>query len=150
ASVPVTDFDISASPSTNTVPAGNTATYQITIAPLPTYTNSISLTCSAGLPAAGARCDFSTTPVTITNNSPVSSTLTISTTARPVPTTLLRRTEKILFAAFLPLGGFSLLSLGFVRISRRKRRMLMGTLLLGLFLMIGLQVACGGSNSTPP
>src|SRR5262249_28070564 len=94
--------------------------------------------------------DFSTTPVTITNNSPVSSTLTISTTARPVPTTLLRRTEKILFAAFLPLGGFSLLSLGFVRISRRKRRMLMGTLLLGVFLMIGLQVACGGSNSTPP
>jgi len=149
-SVPVTDFSVSASPSTNTVVAGNTATYQVTVSPLPTYTNSIALSCSAGLPTTGARCDFSTASVTITNSSPVSSTLTISTTARPVPTTALRRTGEVLFAAILPVGGFTLLGLGFGGMSRRKKRFVMGLMLVVLLSMIGLQLACGGSSSKPP
>ena len=147
ASIPVTDFSIAVTPSPVTVQAGVSATYQVQVSPVPTFPNSISLTCS-GLPA-GAACTFSTTPVTITNNSPSTSTLTISTTARPVgsATTSLFKGSRVWYAVFLPISGLAFA--GFGAKSRRKRVLMV--LLLGVVLCgIVTLAACGGGGKSSP
>src|SRR5262249_10261940 len=88
-SVTVTDFGVATSPASATVTAGQPASYTVTVSPLPTYSESISLACSSGLPT-GATCAFSTTPVTIPNTSAVTSSLVINTTARVTTTTQLK------------------------------------------------------------
>ena len=143
-SVPVTDFAVAVTPSTQTVQAGNSASYQVQVSPVPTFGNSIALT-SSGLPA-GAGFTFSTTPVTIANNSPASSTLTITTTARPV-TTSLWPGSRVWYAAFLPVSGLAFLGLG---VGTRRKRLMTALLLCvglgGVFFM----VACGSSNKATP
>jgi uncharacterized protein DUF11/beta-propeller repeat-containing protein len=144
-SVPVTDFSVTPNPSTQTVVAGNSATYQVEVTPLPTYGNKVSLSCSAGLPQ-GTACNFSTNPVSLPSTTPVSSTLTITTTARPVTTSSLRSGSGLWYALLLPVAGLALVGLG----AGRQHRKLMG-LLLGLVLGgVLFQAACGGGTSTPP
>jgi hypothetical protein len=145
-SVPVDDFSVSVTPNTNTVTAGNSATYQVQVAPIPTYPNSVSLSCSSGLPA-NSRCDFSTTSVTLPSTSPVSSTLTISTGARPVTTTWLYHGSGLVYAVLLPVSGLTLIGAG---VSSRRRKWLMGICLLVVLGTIGLSAGCGSSSSTPP
>lgn len=145
-SVPVDDFSVSVTPNTNTVTAGNSATYQVQVAPIPTYPNSVSLSCSSGLPA-NSRCDFSTTSVTLPSTSPVSSTLTISTGARPVTTTWLHHGSGLVYAVLLPVSGLTLIGAG---VSSRRRKWLMGICLLVVLGTIGLSAGCGSSSSTPP
>jgi hypothetical protein len=145
ASIPVTDFSVTPNPSTQTVVAGNSATYQVQVTPLPTYSNNVSLACSSGLPQ-GTNCHFSTNPVSLPSTSPVSSTLTISTTARPVTTSTLGSGSSLWYALLLPVSGFAFLGAG----ASRQRKKLMG-LLLGVVLTGGLfQVACGGGSSAQP
>jgi uncharacterized repeat protein (TIGR01451 family) len=146
-SVTVTDFSVTTQPNSATVTAGSPATFQVTVVPLPTYPESVSLTCSSGLPT-GASCGFSTTPVTITDTSPVSSTLVLNTTQRVTTVTDLRMPGGPLYATWLPVSGLALLGLGFGAKDRRKRRVLMGLLLalvLGSFIMLP---ACSSSTST--
>jgi len=150
ANVQVLDFTISATGSPATVPAGTSALYQIQVGPAGSqaFTNSVSLACSAGLPQ-GTSCTFSTNPLTMTNPSPVSSLLTISTTARPVTTTLLHPGSLFCYAAFLPISGLTFLGLGMARTARTRRSMLgllLGTLIIGALF----QVACGGRSQTTP
>ena len=145
APVQVTDYTVAVSPATQTVQAGNSTTYQVQISPVPSFPNSVALTCSSGLPA-GAACTFSTTPVTISNNSPASSTLTITTTARPV-TTSLWRSSRVWYAAFFPISGLAFLGAGFG--SRKKR---MGVIVLLVLALSGVvfSVACGSSKKATP
>lgn len=143
--VPVTDYAVAVTPATQTVQAGNSTTYQVQISPVPSFPNSVALTCSAGLPA-GAACTFSTTPVTLSNNSPASSTLTITTTARPV-TTALWHGSRIWYAMFLPVSGLAFLGFGF---GGRKKRVLGGLLLLLGLCGIVFMLACGSSRKSTP
>ena len=144
ASATVTDFAVGVSPSTNAVLAGNSATYQVQVG-VPAgqtnfFPNSIALSCSAGVPT-GAACAFST--------SPVSSTLTITTTARPVPTAEIRNV-RFWYAAVLPVTGLTFLGIG-AGASRKKRWLLA---LLGMlpFALASFQLACssGSGSATPP
>jgi uncharacterized repeat protein (TIGR01451 family) len=139
----VTDFRIDVSPSTATVVAGNTATYTATVTPLPTYSGSVALSCSSGLPAA-ATCTITSSPVTIPNASPVTAQLAIATTARPV-TTSQSQFGGFIYALWLPIGGFALMGSGM-----RRRRWLAGLFLLALVAFVGLQLGCGSSGTTPP
>ncbi len=70
--VTVNTFRVAGTPPSVTVVAGQPASYQITITPQQTYSASISLTCSAGLPGGSPAptCSFSTTPVTLQGTSP--------------------------------------------------------------------------------
>jgi hypothetical protein len=147
-SVQVTDFTISASGSPVTVPAGISATYNIQVGPAGTqaFTNNVSLACSSGLPQ-GTNCTFSTNPLTMTNTSPVSSLLTISTTARPVTTTSIPLGSPLLYAILLPISGVVFLGPG----NHSARRRWIIALLLGM-LVAGMifQTACGGGTKASP
>lgn len=148
--VPVDDFNISVAPAALTVTAGQQppATFQVTVTPLPKYPNTVSLSCSSGVPSS-ASCSFSTTSVTMSNTSPASSTLTISTQARPVTTTSLRHGSGLWYAVLLPVSGFTLLGVR-VGSNSRRRKWLLGLCLVTLVGMVVFQSACGSSSSTPP
>jgi uncharacterized repeat protein (TIGR01451 family) len=146
ASVPVTDFTIGANPTTVTVVAGTSAVYNIQTgaAGSQAFTNSVSLSCSAGLPQ-GASCAFSTNPLTMTNTSPVSSQLTISTTARPVTTTSLPSGSLLWYAAVLPISGLALWG----RTGAGRHRVVL-LALAALSAGVLFQVACGSGVKTTP
>jgi uncharacterized repeat protein (TIGR01451 family) len=151
--VTVTDFSLTVSPNTATVPApgGGSATYQITVTPVPSFPNSVSLSCSAGLPA-GATCAFSTNPLafsTSNSSSPLTSTLTITTAARPVATTARRQSSGMWYAAFLPLAGLAFIGLAAGNRAGRNRWMTLAFFAV-LFSGTFFQIACGGNSSSPP
>jgi uncharacterized repeat protein (TIGR01451 family) len=149
-SVQVQDFSLGVSPQAQTTVAGQQppVQYEVTVTPLPKYPNPVSLSCSSGLPS-GASCSFSTTSVTLPNTSPASSTLKISTTARPVTTTSLRPRSGLFYAMLLPISGFALIGVG-VGTSSRRRKWLLGMCLVTVLGTMMFQAACGGSNSSTP
>ncbi|HLK34603.1 MAG TPA: hypothetical protein VKT29_16025, partial [Terriglobales bacterium] len=107
-----------------------------------------SLKCSGGVPTA-AMCAFSTNPVT-PNATPVTSSLTISTTAPPPGTTatLLHRNLRWMYAVMLPFGG--MVFWGFAGGENRRRKRLAGLIVLAMILGLTLlQAACGSSSSKP-
>jgi uncharacterized repeat protein (TIGR01451 family) len=138
----VTDFRVDVSPSTATVVAGHTATYTITVTPLPTYSGSVALSCSSGLPT-GAACTITSSPVTLPNTSPVTAQLAISTTSRPINTAQLKL-NSLIYALWLPIGGIALLGRG----GRRRWLTFLGIMILAA--LIALQFGCGSSGTTPP
>ncbi|HEU5336411.1 MAG TPA: DUF11 domain-containing protein, partial [Terriglobales bacterium] len=151
ASTTVNDFAVSPSPGTATTPAGQAATYTITVSPIPqgaVFPNGVSLKCSAGLPKA-TTCDFSTNPV-VPGATPVTSSMVLSTTALPpgTPTAFLFRPNlRRMYAIMLPLGGVAFLGLSLGGDGRRRKR-LAGLLLLGFVLAVmALQPACSSSKS---
>ena len=153
ATVAVTDFAVSVAPSSATVVAGQPASFTVTATPQPTYSASISLGCSAGLPT-GATCAFTTTPVTTTNSSAASTALVINTTARVTTTTELWHGTGPGYGTWLPIAGLALFGItvgGKSKLggegSRRRRALggLMLTLLLALLLFLP---SCSSSKST--
>jgi hypothetical protein len=85
----IAPYTISASPSTLSVPAGQTATSTITITPVGSFTGTVNFNsttsppggCTSGVPA-GAVCSFSQGgSVSLSNSSPQTITLTITTAA---------------------------------------------------------------------
>jgi uncharacterized repeat protein (TIGR01451 family) len=146
-SVPVSDYAIAAAPPTATVAAGQAASYTVTVSPVPTgagFINPVSLTCSAGLPQ-GVNCRFSTNPV-VPNGTPVTSSLTVTTVARPVTTAATMPLGLRLYPMLLPVGGFAFVLVG----SRRRRRMVVlatFSVALGAFM---LQAGCGSSHKVTP
>jgi uncharacterized repeat protein (TIGR01451 family) len=149
--VTVNDFTLGVSPTSTTLTAGDTATYQVTLG-IPAgqsgaFSNQVSLSCSAGVPTAAA-CTFSTNPLTMSNASPVSSTLTITTTARPVTTTSLPTLHRW-YVSFLPITGLTLLGISIGGV--RRRRFAVVAFAVVLFGLCGLQLACNnGSGTTQP
>jgi hypothetical protein len=145
----MSDYSMAVNPPNGSVPvAGATAVYQVQLTPHPVYSHAVSLGCS-GLPT-GAACNFSTQSVSLLG--PGSSTLNITTTARPVTTpaaSLLTRHSRHFYAIWLAVPGLTLLGVG-VGGGRRRRRMvgiLMGCALVALLL---LQPACSSTATQPP
>jgi hypothetical protein len=132
-----------------TVTAGSAATYDLSLAGTNLYNGTITFACT-GLPAKAA-CVFSPTSVVAQGNLPLSTTLTISTTAattalvapvRPnanpgAPTFLASSLGLGLFGLVLASGGKN----------RRKRQM---AILLGIMLLVMMITLVGcDSDSTP-
>jgi hypothetical protein len=142
--VSAAEFTLSSTPTTMTIPAGQTGTFTLTATPQGSFGSPISFVCN-GLPAM-ANCAFS--PATITpDTKPASTTLTITTTARTtallVPPLNRRSTPLPLYAVWLAVPGI------LVGMATRKRRKLASYCLL--FLVAGgclLQVACGGGSGS--
>jgi uncharacterized repeat protein (TIGR01451 family) len=152
ASASVNDFFVTVSPNLASAPAGQAATYTVTVGPVPAgaaFPNGVSLKCSGGLPTAST-CNFSTNPVT-PNVSPVTSSLTIATTALPPGATigfLAPRSLRRMYAIVLPLGGMVFLGFSLGGDARRRKRLAALAVLL-LLALVGLQLACSSSKSTP-
>lgn len=149
------DFSIVASPSTATVKAGGSATFSFTVTPVNGFNQTVNFSC-AGLPAL-AECSFA--PPSLTpNGSPVTSTLTVTTTApsvafAPAPhTPSVPRTNLPLYASLFG-TTVGLAGLAFGR--RRKESPKLVRLWLGLagLCTLAILTSCGGgggSVSPPP
>lgn len=149
ASTTVNDFAVSAAPASVSVTAGASASYTVTITPSPTFPNSISLSCSSGLPAEST-CKFSTNPLPNANNGPATSALSIATTIRPI-TGQLGRGSLTFYAMLLPIGGLVVVGVGARGGKSRWRRVLGGLLTSIVLTLIVFQAACGSSsNATTP
>ena len=151
ASATVADFSISVAPPSVSVPAGTPATYQVTATPTGAFPNSVSLSCTSGLPTATA-CAFTNNPIPNLNSGPQSRALNINTTARPNPTAGLApggASRAPLYASWLPVCGIALLGLRVGRTRSRRRLILSAVLLAGFFALILFQAGCGGSSTTP-
>jgi len=144
----MSDFSISVSPANVAIPqAGDTATYQVQLTPIPVYPASISLSVS-GLPT-GATASFTSPTVTLPSTSPGTSTLNISTTARPITTATASAAGRAFYAIWLALPGLAWLGMGMK--SGRRRRHVTGMLLLcAVFSLSLLLPACSHTSTQPP
>lgn len=145
------DFSLSSAPTSSTLKAGKTATYQLTVSPLGgTFTNTISLSCS-GAPAQAA-CSISPGAVTPNGNA-ATATLTITTTASVSQSTPLGSSEdRTLYAFWIPLQGIGMIGLILAGSGGRRRKPRAGVLLalIGLALMFMVGCAGGTGITTPP
>ncbi len=144
------DFSLASSPSSNTVQAGKTATYQVAVSPVGSvFTNVVKLNCS-GAPAL-TTCSLSPNALT-PNSNPTTATLTITTTASVAQGVQLRSAEdRTLYAIWMPLQGIGLFGMILVG-SRARSRKLRGILLLMVMsAAAAFMTACaGGTGITPP
>ena len=143
----MSDFALAVSPPNRAVAAaGDTAFYTVQLTPNPTYTTSIALSCT-GLPT-GTTCSFSPSPVNLQGSSPGTSTLSLTTTARPITTGSLGSASKRFYAVWFAVPGLALLGVGF---GGERRRRIVGLLMLcvvGALLLF--QPACSSSSTAPP
>jgi len=123
------DFSLSATPTANTVKAGGTATYTITLTPLRGYTGNVTLACD---------CGGSTTTLSIYAGQSASVPLTLQTTTTPSGP---RAVSFGAQAALLVLVGFNR------RLRRMSRRLQLGVLVAFLAVGLGGLSACSSGNS---
>ncbi|HEX7962511.1 MAG TPA: hypothetical protein VF493_21545, partial [Terriglobales bacterium] len=144
----ISQFNVSASPSSATVTKGNTASYTINLNATPDSTGScggtVALSCSAGLPQA-TTCTFSqpnptlsgaVTPVTLTIGTRLSQVNAMNST---IPLQI--------YAAIFPVFGVVLMGIGGMSNLRRKKLLVLGLFVFGLTVFA---VGCGGGAHSPP
>jgi hypothetical protein len=146
----VVDFSIQVQPGYKSVAAGQPgATFNIQFCPTNTqlgYSGTITPS-QTTLPSmvTSPAPSFLPTSVPLSGSACGYTTLTIPTVARPVATgSLLRRSS--FYAAWLPIGGLSLVGLG-IGASRRRRRWLAGAALGLIAGIILLLPGCGSASS---
>jgi uncharacterized repeat protein (TIGR01451 family) len=139
------DYTLGVSPADNTVPAGQTATYQVALTPHPVYSSKITLACT-GLPT-GAACNFTNSPVTLLG--PGSSTLNLTTTARPITPTAASLLVRHFYAVWVAFPGLTLLGVG-VAGQRRRRRILGILMFCALFALLLLLPSCSSKTTQAP
>jgi hypothetical protein len=148
----VVDFAVLAAPGYQVVNAGQPATYTLNFCPttvsipLGGYSGTItpSQSTSPSIVTSPAPT-FVPTSVTLAGAACANTALTIATVARPISTSSLFRPGSF-YAAWLPIGGLSLVGLG-IGAGRRRRRWLAGAV-LGLMTGIILLLPSCGSGST--
>jgi hypothetical protein len=150
-SVPA-DFTVNASPQSATVKAGQSATFNLTVNPIGDLASTVGFSCT-GLPAASS-CSFSPASLTPGIN-PVSTTLTLTTTAPSAAIPLSMRQPRLFLWPLALAACWSLLLLTVLRGRGAARRaaLVWAAIAFTLFL-----VSCGGSgggtttqqNGTPP
>ena len=142
ATATITDFAVTAAPATQSTPAGTPLSYTATVTPTGGFPNSVSLSCSAGLPT-GASCTVTNNPITNLNTGAQSRALVVNSTARVTTSAQLFHGTKPFYVAWLPVSGLALFGLGG---GKKKWRWLL-TLVFGAFLTLTmLQAGCGSST----
>jgi hypothetical protein len=149
-SVSIVDFSASPSPLSATVRAGQSATFNLTVASLGGLNNAVSFACS-GVPLY-ATCTFNPTGVTPPVNGSASAQMIVTTagTAVALANPIHRGPETYSAFAILGFGGF--VGIVLVPAQRKRKRSL---LFLGVCLvLLTIPVGCGGGggsgSSTPP
>ena len=145
----IVDFTVTASTTTPTINAGDTAAIQVAFCPATTHgynaTITPSQTASPSIVTATGPT-FTPSSVTLTGSSCGTTTLRIPTVARPVTTGSVFRRGSF-YAAWLPIGGLSLVGLG-IGAGRKRRRWLAAVVLGVIAGAILLQSGCGSSSSS--
>jgi hypothetical protein len=145
------DFSLTTSPGSDTLKAGATATYQLSVSPVASaFTNIVKLSCG-GAPALSA-CSISPNAVT-PNGSTATAILTVTTTASVAQLVPLRSShERILYAFWMPLQGIGLLGMILVGSGARSRKLRVFFLSLLICTALMFVVGCAGGTGikTPP
>jgi len=145
-SAQVNDFGIEpapGSPTSQTVTAGDTATYSLQLVPTGPIPEAVTLSATGEPTQSGP--SFSPQSIPNLNNGPQSVTLKISTTVRVTTPASLFRHGGWSYAIWLPISGLALLG---GSLSRR-RRVLLAMSFAALLIVLALQPACGyGSKNT--
>jgi hypothetical protein len=141
-SAQVNDFTVQATPGTQTVTAGNQATYTVKVTPTGIIPNSVSLGPCSNLPA-GAQCVFSGNPIPNLNTLAQSRTLEITTTPRVTTPASLFRHSNIFYGFWLPLSGLAFIGAGVTR----RRRWLIGAFVVCTLGVMLLQSGCSSYSS---
>jgi len=156
--VTVSDYSLSSTPSSITVPApGQTGTSAITVTPLYGFTGAVSLSCGLFPVSPGMSCTISPSTLNLTGASPATATFTITTTAQAsaTPPALQRR----LPPGLRPPAGWpcflaGLLALATLTSLAAARKRAASMTFAGALLVVGVWVACGGGggggNNPPP
>jgi hypothetical protein len=134
------------SPSAQNIPAGQIATYGVTVNPSSGFTQAnVAFSCSA-LPQ-GATCNFTPSSINLANGAQ-STSLRLTTTAQPVSTTS-AGWHRSLYALWLMVPGMTLLGW---RVGGKGRKVrLLGLLMLSLFFaLMLLQPACSSTKTPVP
>jgi beta-propeller repeat-containing protein/uncharacterized protein DUF11 len=139
----VNDFTLTAAPASVTVPAGLPATYTATLTPTGSIPDSVSLSCSAGLPT-GATCTATTNPIPNLITGTQQTTMVINTTTRVTTITKLFHPGGPIYATLLPVVGLAFLGAGFGRKKNRKR---LGLMLGMVFAFAMFLPGCGSTSS---
>ncbi len=145
------DFTVSASPTTGSVAAGQSATFTFTVTPTAGYTGTVKFSCGT-LPSMAA-CSFSPASITPSGGTAATSTLTVTTAAASA----LLSPERPFGPSvpWIPAGGLALagvIGLAFApgrvrRWNRQLRLLSWGFLLASLSLAV---VGCGGGGNNTP
>ncbi|HEY6972555.1 MAG TPA: Ig-like domain repeat protein, partial [Candidatus Angelobacter sp.] len=131
-------FSFSAVLTSQTIPAGGTANYNVTLLPIGGFSGAVSFNCT-GAPG-GATCTVSPNPANVTPTTvsvPLTVTVSNTTNARLTPNQF--RTMPFVFA-----GVLAVMLVGLRK--KPKQRVL---LVLGLFVIAGIASCGGGGGSTP-
>jgi hypothetical protein len=145
ASFTSTNFSVHINPSSQTVVAGNTAVYTVQVAPAVTFGANVSLSCSSA--PVGASCGFIPQTLTFSGPSAQSSTLNLSTTARPPTTISSTRWQGPFYAFWLIVPGAAIIGLSGKK--PRRQRLLGMLVLLALFAFIIPLPACSKAKQQP-
>jgi uncharacterized repeat protein (TIGR03803 family) len=138
------DYQLSVTPSTLTIVAGQSGTAKFTVTPMNGFNSQVSFTCS-GLPS-GATCSFAPSSVTPSGGNPASSTLTISTTAASAALRGPRSSSHYLnYALLLPFVGM------IFGIAARRKQACLGSRAYSIcaLALLAVSLASCGSSSRP-
>jgi hypothetical protein len=140
-------YELFISPPGQNIPAGQIATYGVTVSPASGFTQAnVSFSCSS--PPSGATCNFTPSSINLANGAQ-STTLRLTTTAQPVSTASSAGLRRSLYALWLMVPGMTLL--GWRVGGKGKRARLLGLLMLSLFFaLILLQPACSSTKTPVP
>jgi len=153
------NYNVAANPSSATVSAGGTGSYVITLTPRNFYNGTVTFSCGT-LPAE-TTCNFSNTTLTPNGNPPMTTTVSLVTTAASSAANALHdsdphRGARFVLASLSGMGFFGLVLAGLakkegLKKSNRRVAMLLGVMVLGVMFST---VGCGGGNTqlivTPP
>ncbi len=139
-----TIFSVSVLPNGQTVSAGNTAPYTVQITANPVFASSISLGCSSA--PVGATCNFGSNSINLTSTNSASTSLNVTTTARPVNGAAIKINHGWFYAFWLMVPGMALIGAG-AGGKRRRRWLLGGSAVFLLFALVLLQPACSGGKT---
>ncbi len=138
------DFELSASPNSATVKAGQSATFAISVIPMSGGVSTVTFACS-GLPAASS-CTFSPASVT-PNGAAVSTTLTINTTAAGSAAVSPSGLRPGIYPSWSLAIMFCFFVAGIVAAGKNTRRCSAVFSVITLALLVA---GCGGGNGTQP
>jgi hypothetical protein len=157
-SMTITDFSVSVNPTSVNIPApGQSGTATLTITPLYGFTGPLNLNCYPPMVAPGISCTSSPPSLNLVGTSPVTATLTITTTGGssatpPVPQRRVPPSFRLRVGWPWLLAG--LLALAALVSLATARRRPVGWLFATALLVVGVWAACGGGGggggSPPP
>lgn len=142
----VSDYTVDASPTSATIKQGQSAAFALTVTPLNGFNQAVSFAC-AGLPA-GASCTFAP-PFVTPNAGPVTTTLTVRTTATSAhaglydPSNWLWAQGGVFALAMLLVPGV------FRRNMSRRERFANIMMLFVIVPLFCFMIACGGGSNSP-